>query len=158
MQIHSNFFKKKRWTRLRTSSSVTICLNRVCSMLVQLVNSLIALKPIIFIFLGLGEKKAQRHIHGYVTNQMRGSQFATSNTNWEGCWLKSSSVYPHDEDQEDGWSQNPTVHTHNNFFKRKRWTRARTSSSVTICLNRVCSKLVQLVNTLSALKLILLYV
>ena len=28
---------RERWTRLRTLSSVTICLNRVCSMLVQLV-------------------------------------------------------------------------------------------------------------------------
>ena len=42
--------------------------------------------------------------------------------------------------------------------KRKRWIRARTSSPITICLNRVCSKLVQLVNCLTALKLILLYV
>ena len=36
----------------------------------------------------------------------------------EGCWLQSSSVHPHDEDQEDTWSQNPMVHIHNNFFKR----------------------------------------
>ena len=36
----------------------------------------------------------------------------------EGCWLQSSSVYPHDEDQEDAWLQNPTVHKHNNFFRR----------------------------------------
>ena len=36
----------------------------------------------------------------------------------EVCWLQSSSVHPHDEDQEDTWSQNPTVHIHSNFFKR----------------------------------------
>ena len=36
----------------------------------------------------------------------------------EGCWLQSSSVYPHNEDQEDAWSQNPMVHIHNNFFRR----------------------------------------
>ena len=36
----------------------------------------------------------------------------------EGCWLQSSSVNPHDEDQEDAWSQNPTVHMHSNFCKR----------------------------------------
>ena len=36
----------------------------------------------------------------------------------EGCWLQSSSVLPHDEDQENAWSQNPTVHKHNNFFIR----------------------------------------
>ena len=74
------------------------------------------------------------------------------------CWLQSSSVHPHDEDQEDAWSQNPTVQIHNNFFKRKRWTRSRTLSSVTICLNRVCSMLVQLVYRFTALKTIILYV
>ena len=47
---------------------------------------------------------------------------------------------------------------HINFFKRKRWTKARTSSSVTICLSRVCSKLMQLVYCLTAFKTILLYV
>ena len=36
----------------------------------------------------------------------------------EGCWLQSSSVHSNDEDQEDAWSQNPTVHKHNNFFTR----------------------------------------
>ena len=36
----------------------------------------------------------------------------------EGCWLQSSSVYPHNENQEDAWSQNPTIHIHNNFFRR----------------------------------------
>ena len=41
---------------------------------------------------------------------------------------------------------------------RKRWTRSRTLSPVTICLNRVCSILVQLVYCLTALKTILLYV
>ena len=81
-----------------------------------------------------------------------------NNTNWEDCWLQSSSVHPHDEDHEDAWSQNPTVQIHNNFFKRKRWTRLRTLSLVTICLNRVCSILVQLVYHFSALKTILLYV
>ena len=35
----------------------------------------------------------------------------------EGCWLQSSSVHPHDEDQEDVWSQNPTVHKRSNFFR-----------------------------------------
>ena len=38
------------------------------------------------------------------------------------------------------------------------WTRAKTSSPVTNCLNKVCSMLVQLVNILTALKIILLYV
>ena len=38
------------------------------------------------------------------------------------------------------------------------WTRAKTSSPVTNCLNKVCLMLVQLVNLLTALKIILLYV
>ena len=79
-----------------------------------------------------------------------------NNTNWEDCRLQSSSVHPHDENQEDTWSQNPTVQIHRNFFKRKRWTRSRTLFSVTICLNRVCSMPVQLVYHLTALKIILL--
>ena len=41
---------------------------------------------------------------------------------------------------------------------RKRWTRSRTLSPITICLNRVYSKLVQLVYHFTALKTILLYV
>ena len=36
----------------------------------------------------------------------------------KGCWLQSFSVHPNDEDLEDTWSQNPTVHKHNNFFTR----------------------------------------
>ena len=81
-----------------------------------------------------------------------------NNTNWEDCWLQSSSVHPHNEDQEDAWSQNPAVQIHSNFFKRKRWTRLRTLSPVTICLNRVCIMLMQLVCCITALKKILLYV
>ena len=29
-----------------------------------------------------------------------------NNTNWEDCWLQSSSVHSHNENQEDAWSQN----------------------------------------------------
>ena len=47
MQIHSNFFKRKRWTRSRTSSPVTIWLNRVCSKIVQLVYRLTTFKTIL---------------------------------------------------------------------------------------------------------------
>ena len=77
---------------------------------------------------------------------------------WKDCWLQNSSIHPHDKDQEDAWSQNPTVQIHSNFSKRKRWTRSRTLSPVTICLNRICSMLVQLVYRLTALKTIFLYV
>ena len=37
----------------------------------------------------------------------------------EGCWLQSSSIHSNDEDQENAWSQNPTVHKQSNFFTRK---------------------------------------
>ena len=88
----------------------------------------------------------------YMTNSCADPSMRLQNTNWEDCRLQSSSVHPHDEDQEDAWSQNPTVQIHNNFFKRKRWTRSRTLSPVIICLNRVCSMLVQLVYSFTALK------
>ena len=81
-----------------------------------------------------------------------------NSTNWEDCWLPSCSVHSHDKDQEDTWSQNPTMQIYSNFFKRKRWTRSRTLSSITIFLNRVCSMLVQLMYYLMAFKTILLYV
>ena len=38
---------------------------------------------------------------------------------WKDCWLQSSLVHPHDEDQEDSWSQNPTMQIHNNFSKKE---------------------------------------
>ena len=37
---------------------------------------------------------------------------------WKDCWLQSSSVYLHDEDQEDAWSQSPMVQIHSNFSKK----------------------------------------
>ena len=75
----------------------------------------------------------------------------------EGCWLQNSSVHPNDELQEDAWSQNPMVHIHNNFFTRM-MNYGKTLSLVTICLNKLCSMLVQLVDSLTALKIIFLYV
>ena len=71
VHIHCNFFKRKRWTRARISSLITICLSRVCSMHVQIANIFTALKNNPFICLGLGEKKAQRHIHGFQENHIR---------------------------------------------------------------------------------------
>ena len=38
---------------------------------------------------------------------------------WKDYWLQSSSVHPHDEDQEDAWSQNPKVQIHSNFSKKE---------------------------------------
>ena len=53
----------------------------------------------------------------WLTNCTDSSMWLQSPTR-EGCWLQSSSVHPNDEDQEDAWSQNPTVHKHSNFFTR----------------------------------------
>ena len=71
---------------------------------------------------------------------------------WKYCWLQSSLVHPHDEDQEDTWSQNPTMQIHSNFFKRKRWTRSRTLSLVTICLKEFSQCLCNLCIVLRLLK------
>ena len=54
----------------------------------------------------------------YMTNQCADSSTRLQSPTREGCWLQSSSVHPNDEDQEDAWSQNPTVHIHSNFFTR----------------------------------------
>ena len=54
----------------------------------------------------------------YMTNQYADPSTRLQSPTREGCWLQSSSVHPNDEDQEDAWSQNPTVHIHNNFFTR----------------------------------------
>ena len=60
------------------------------------------------------------HSSQYVTNQsMHGSKYVTNTPTWEGCWLQSSLVHPHDENQQTPWSQNPTTYKRNNFFKRK---------------------------------------
>ena len=75
-----------------------------------------------------------------------------NNTNWEDCCLQSSSIHSHDEDQEDARSQNPTVQIHSNFFKRKRWTRSRTLSPVTICLTKFAQCLCNLCTVLQLLK------
>ena len=53
----------------------------------------------------------------WLTNCTNSSMWLQSPTR-EGYWLQSSSVHPHDENQEDAWSQNPTMHEHSNFFRR----------------------------------------
>ena len=53
----------------------------------------------------------------WLTNYVDPSTWLQSPTR-EGCWLQSSSVYLHDEDQENAWSQNPLMHIHSNFFRR----------------------------------------
>ena len=54
----------------------------------------------------------------YMTNQCTDPNTRLQSPTREGYWLQSSSVYPNDEDQEDTWSQNPTVYIHSNFFTR----------------------------------------
>ena len=55
----------------------------------------------------------------YVTNQSADPSTRLQLPTRKGCWLQSSSIHPNDENQEDAWSQNPTVHKHSNFFTRK---------------------------------------
>ena len=54
----------------------------------------------------------------WLTNYVDPSTWLQSPTR-EGCWLQSFSIHPNNEDQEDAWSQNLTVHKHCNFFTRK---------------------------------------
>ena len=56
----------------------------------------------------------------YMINQCADPNTQLQSPTRERCWLQSSSIHPNDEDQEDAWSQNPTVQIHNNFFKKKR--------------------------------------
>ena len=65
-------------------------------------------------------------MHGskYVTNQsMHGSKYVTDTPTWEGYWIQSPSVQPHDEDQEAPWLKNPGC-TNVATSSRERWTRA----------------------------------
>ena len=88
----------------------------------------------------------------YVTNVARIPVRDFKTPIWKDCWLQSSSVHPHDENQEDAWSQNLTVQIHSNFFKRKRWIRSRTLSPVTICLKEFSQCLCNLCTILRLLK------
>ena len=98
-------------------------------------------------------------MHG---SQVRANQCADPNMRLqsptrESCWRQSSLGHPNNEDQEDAWSQNPTVHIHSNFFTRM-MNFGKTLSLVINWLNKLFSTLVQLVYTLTALKIIILYV
>ena len=54
----------------------------------------------------------------YVTNQFVDPSTRLQSLTKEGYWLQNSSVHPNNEDQEDAWSQNPTVHIYSIFFTR----------------------------------------
>ena len=65
-------------------------------------------------------------MHGskYMTNQsMHESKYMTNIPTWEGCWLLSFSVHPHDEDQEAPLLQKPWC-INATASSRERWTRA----------------------------------
>ena len=55
----------------------------------------------------------------WLTNSMHESQYVAYTSTWEGYWLQSSSVHPHNEDHKTPWIQNPIVYKHNSFLKRK---------------------------------------
>ena len=76
---------------------------------------------------------------------------------WKDCWLQSSSIH-HMMKIRKMLGHKTLRCKYTATSPRKRWTRSRTLSLVTICLNRVCSMLVQLVYLLTALKTILLHV
>ena len=54
----------------------------------------------------------------YVTNQYADPSTRLQLLTKKGYWLQNFSVHPNNKDQEDAWSQNPTVHIHTNFFTR----------------------------------------
>ena len=74
----------------------------------------------------------------------------------EGCWLQSSSIHPRWRSRKClvkkpyGAQTQQLLHKNNELGK--------ILFSTTICLNKLCSTLVQLVSTLTTLKIILLYV
>ena len=74
----------------------------------------------------------------------------------EGCWLQSFSVHPR-------WRSRRCLVTKSNSAQTQQLLPKNDELGqilfpVTICLNKLCSTLVQLVNSLTALKIILLYV
>ena len=70
----------------------------------------------------------------------------------EGCWLQSSSVHPQWRSKRCLVTKPKGAHTQQLLHKNDE------SCQVTNCLNRVCLMLVQLVNLLTAFKIIILYV
>ena len=74
----------------------------------------------------------------------------------EGCWLQSSSVHPRWRSKRCLVTKPYGAQTQQLLHKNDEL--GQILSLVTICLNKLYSTLVQLVNTLKALKIILLYV
>ena len=74
----------------------------------------------------------------------------------EGCWLQSSSVHPRLRSRRCLVTKPYGAQTQQLLHKNDEL--GKILSLVTICLNKLCSILVQLVSTLKALKIIVLYV
>ena len=74
----------------------------------------------------------------------------------EGCWLQSSSVHPRWRSRRCLVTKPYGAQTQQLLHKNDELV--QNLSLVTICLNKLCSTLVQLVNTLTTLKINLLYV
>ena len=74
----------------------------------------------------------------------------------EGCWLQSSSIHPRWRSRRYLVTKPYGAQTQQLLHKNDELV--QNLSLVTICLNKFCSTLVQLVSTLTALKIIILYV
>ena len=74
----------------------------------------------------------------------------------EGCWLQNSLVHPWWRSRRSLVKKLYDAQTQQLLHKNDEL--GQILSTVIICLNKLCSTLVQLVNTLTALKIILLYV
>ena len=74
----------------------------------------------------------------------------------ENCWLQSSSIHPRWRSRRCLVTKPYGAHTQQLF--RKNNELGQTMSPVTNCLNKLCSTPVQLVYTLMALKIIILYI
>ena len=98
-------------------------------------------------------------MHGsqYVTNQLRGSQYATSITNQRKMLTAKFFSSSHDKDHEVAWSQNPMVYKYSSFFTRK-MNQGKFCLQSQFALTKLCFTLVQFVSTLTATKIILIYV
>ena len=89
----------------------------------------------------------------WLINLMHRSQCVAYSPTWKKCWLQSSSVHQHNEDNEIPWLQNPKC-TNTVASWRKRWTMAYIFSS-----QYACEKLLHwVVSVVMALKTILIYV
>ena len=69
--VHTQQLLQEWLTRAKLCPRSQFAWTDFAQMVVQLVNSLTALKTILFICLMLGEKKAQWHIHGFQENHIR---------------------------------------------------------------------------------------